>query len=103
MNQIDEQRDLGEVLASQEKMLERLGRSAAPREEMKRAFSLHLEKLHAWLGQQKNIEVLYVSYNELIEQPEQQAHRVAVFLGGRANVENMAKAVDQELYRNKKS
>src|SRR5437667_7646663 len=41
------QRDLGEVLASQEKMLVRLGRIAAPREEMKRAFSLHLEKLHA--------------------------------------------------------
>src|SRR5262249_28033646 len=73
------QRDLDEVLASQEKMLARLGRSAAPREEMKRALSSHLDKLRAWLEQQRNMEVLYVSYNSLIERPQQEAQRVAEF------------------------
>src|ERR1700730_19121643 len=34
------ERDLDEVLASQEKMLERLGQRAAPREQMKRSFGL---------------------------------------------------------------
>src|SRR3954453_3930250 len=39
------QRDLDEVLVSQEKMLERLGRPAAPREPMARAFLAHLARL----------------------------------------------------------
>ena len=43
------ERDLDEVLASQEKMLTRLGRPAAPREPMRHAFTLHLTKLARWL------------------------------------------------------
>src|SRR6266852_3321230 len=54
------ERDLEEMLLSQEKMLERLGRSAAPREAMKRSYTLHLERLHAWLRQQPHLEVLCV-------------------------------------------
>ena len=42
------ERDLDEMLLSQEKMLKRLGRTALPREEIKKSFTLHLEKLHAW-------------------------------------------------------
>src|SRR5262249_6596555 len=42
------ERDLEEVLRSQEKMLARLGRAAAPREEIRAAYALHLERLHEW-------------------------------------------------------
>jgi hypothetical protein len=98
-------RDLDEVLLSQEKMLQRLGRNAAPREGMKQAFTLHLEKLHVWLREQPNMEVLCVSYNDLIERPEEQAQRVGDFLregvNGGVNVEKMAQAVDRGLYRNR--
>src|SRR5207249_699669 len=97
------QRDLDEVLLSQDKMLLRLGRGTAPRHEMKRAFALHLEKLHAWLRQQPNMEVLGVSYNDLIERPEEQAQRVGEFLRCRVNVAKMAKTVDSALYRNRKN
>src|SRR5262245_48410061 len=48
------ERDLDEMLASQEKMLTRLGRTAAPREEMKRSFTLHLRRLYEWLGRQSH-------------------------------------------------
>src|SRR5436853_6777630 len=37
--------DLHEVVASQEKMLIRLGRPTAPRDQITRAFTLHLSKL----------------------------------------------------------
>jgi hypothetical protein len=97
------ERDFDEMLRSQEKMLERLGRTAAPREAMKRAYALHLERLRQWLRQQENLEVLYVSYNELVERPEGQAARVGAFLGGKANVEQMASTVDPLLYRNRKA
>ncbi|MBY0458847.1 MAG: hypothetical protein K2V38_16030, partial [Gemmataceae bacterium] len=36
------ERDIDEVLDSQEKMLSRLGREAAARDDMKRAFAMHL-------------------------------------------------------------
>ena len=84
-------------------MLLRLGRSAAPREEMKRAFALHLEKLQAWLKQQPNMDVLDVCYHDLIDRPKEQSLRVGEFLRGGVNVENMVKAVDQGLYRNRKT
>jgi hypothetical protein len=97
------ERNLDEMLASQDKMLERLGRSAAPSSEMKRSYALHLERIRAWLRQQANMQVCYVDYAQLIERPEEQARHVNEFLGGRANAEEMAKTVDPALYRNRKS
>jgi hypothetical protein len=97
------ERDLDEVLASQEKMLRRLGRPAAPREQMKRSFTLHLTALHDWLRQQPNMRVLCVRYADLVERPAEQAERVGVFLGGRADAARMAGSVDPALYRNRKA
>jgi hypothetical protein len=97
------QRDLDEMLASQEKMLERLNRPAAPREEIKRAFVKHLDRLRGWLATQPNMQVLYVTYTDLIAGPSDQAQRVAEFLGGQLDVEAMAAAVDPTLYRNRKA
>jgi hypothetical protein len=97
------ERDLDEVLVSQEKMLARLNRPAAPRDEIKQAFIKHLERLRAWLKEQQHMDVLYVRYNELVANPEEQAGRISRFLGGRANVEAMTAAVDPSLYRNRKT
>jgi hypothetical protein len=97
------ERDFEEMLLSQEKMLQRLGRSAAPREEIVPAYTLHLERLHCWLGQQANMKALCVSYNALVERPEEEARRVSEFLGGRVNVEGMVRSVDPSLYRNRKA
>jgi hypothetical protein len=97
------ERDLEEMLVSQEKMLKRLGRPVAPRQQMAQAYSVHLERLHKWLEQQTNIAVLCLRYQELVEQPETQAERVSEFLHGRANVAGMIQAVDTSLYRNRKT
>jgi hypothetical protein len=97
------ERELEEVLLSQEKMLRRLGRASAPRGTIRSAFELHLERLHAWLVRQANMAVLRVSYNQLLQWPREQAECVAAFLGGLADVEAMAKTVDPSLYRNRKA
>src|SRR5262249_32526304 len=97
------ERDMEEMLLSQEKMLERLNRPAAPREAIRRSFTLHLERLREWLGQQGNMEVIRVSYNDLLRRPQEQAERVSAFLGGRVDVERMALTVDPALYRNRKA
>src|SRR5713101_7433843 len=49
------ERDLDEMLISQEKMLKRLNRAAVPRDDMKRFYNLHLNKLREWLSQQNTI------------------------------------------------
>ena len=96
------ERDLDETLRSQEKLLARLGGKAAPAEEMKRSYALHLDRLHEWLRGQPHIKVLRVSFNELVQRPKEDAKRVSDFLGGRADAERMTESVDPSLYRNRK-
>jgi hypothetical protein len=96
------ERDLDEMLVSQEKMLERLGRKAAPREEIKRSFTLHLERLHRWLGQQRNMDILRMNYNTLLQCPEEQTRLLFDFLEGNVDLERMINTVDHGLYRNRK-
>jgi hypothetical protein len=95
------ERDLEEMLLSQEKMLARLGRRAAPRDQIRRAYALHLERLHAWLSRQPNMAVLRVNYNDLVARPLGQAVCVAAFLGVPVDVERMVQSVEPSLYRNR--
>ena len=95
------QRDLEEMLISQEKMLERLGRPIAPRELVRKNFVGHLERLHEMLGRQPHIAVLRVEYRDLVERPAEMAEIVDEFLGRRCDVGRMAASVDPSLYRNR--
>jgi hypothetical protein len=95
------ERDFDEMLSSQEKMLQRLGRAAAPRQEIERSFTLHLNRLHEWLARQEHMQLLRVSYNSLLAEPRRHAEHVGEFLGGRADIEKMAGTVDPSLYRNR--
>ena len=96
------QRDLDEMLISQEKMLERLGRPVAPRELIRKNFIAHLERLHQMLDKQPHIAVLRVDYKELVERPAEMAEIVNKFLGNRGDITRMAASVDPSLYRNRK-
>lgn len=95
------QRNLDEVLASQEKMLRRRQSPVAPRETIREAFTLHLDMLHRWLQQQANIQLLQVNYNELVTAPAPHAENIARFLGNRPAVPAMLQAIDTDLYRNR--
>ncbi|MCI0702443.1 MAG: sulfotransferase, partial [Planctomycetia bacterium] len=97
------ERDMEEVLDSQEKMLRRLDRPVAPRDEMTHAFTLHLNRLHKWLAEQPNFAVLRVRYADVVTRPREEIARVNEFLSGRLNVEAARVVVDPSLYRNKKT
>jgi hypothetical protein len=94
-------RDLDEILESQEKMLSRLARPAAPREQMTSSFAIHLERLLEWLPQQRQMRLLEVSYNDLLCDPEAEARRIAEFLDGRPAPSLMQQAIDPALHRNR--
>ncbi len=94
-------RDMEEMLASQRTMLDRLGRKGASvsSEKMAELYEKHLRNVENWLAKQNNIDVLYVKYNEVIDNPEENAKVVSQFLGDRLNIEKMASVVEKSLYR----
>lgn len=96
------QRHLDEVLASQERMLQRQGKSdGADRAKLRQLFAKHLDGTIDWLGRQPNFEVLYIDYGQVLREPARQAARVAAFLAVEAEPGKMAEVVDPELYRNR--
>ena len=96
-------RDIDEMLESQEKMLARLSRTAAPRDQMKTSFSVHLDRLFHWFPAQPHIKLLEVSYNDLLHTPESEICRVARFLDHVPSASQMLAAIDLSLYRNRKA
>lgn len=97
-------RKLEEVLASQKQMLIRRGEptDTISDERMAELFRKHLSQVEAWMGEQPNVEVLYVSYNEVLEHPQEQAQRINQFLGSTLDVERMASVVDKSLHRQRR-
>jgi hypothetical protein len=94
-------RPLGEVLASQRRMLEREGKPAGDLADplMEKVFKSHLEKVEAWLGTQENFRVLPVHYHGLLLEPRRSAREVGRFLDRDLDAEAMAGAVDLSLHR----
>jgi hypothetical protein len=95
------ERDINEVLASQTKMLERLGQPAAPVDQLKNSFEIHLKRLFAWLQNQSNIRVVQINYNRLISEPDTECDAIAEFLDHQLNVQQMLGVIDPALYRNR--
>ncbi len=96
-------RDLEEVIASQNKMLDRRGepRDETGDEKMIQLYRNHLRKVELILEQRPNFELLDVSYRQVIDEPREQAARVAKFLGLKVEPGQVASAVDRRLYRNR--
>ena len=95
-------REMGEVLASQSKMLEHMGKASGPtNEQMATLFTNHLAKIETWVAQRPEIEVLYVSYNDLVQNPSAVVERIKTFLNRPLNVDAMIATVDISLYRNR--
>jgi hypothetical protein len=95
------QRDIDEVLESQEKMLQRLGRPAVPREQIRASFGVHLDRLYRWLPQQSHLRTLMLSYNRLLSDPSAEIPAIVNFLDDRPNLDQMLAAIDPALYRNR--
>jgi hypothetical protein len=97
-------RDLEEVIASQNKMLVRRGEQAdgSDDEKMIRLYGNHLRKVELMLSERPNFEHLDVQYRQAIEHPQEHATRVCKFLGLSDRANDMATAVDRQLYRNRR-
>jgi len=98
-------RNMDEILASQRQMLIRREEptDSVSDEELADLFRKHLAQIQAWIDGQPNVEVIYVSYNDVVENPLEQSQRINHFLGDTLDVERMVRVVDQALYRQRES
>jgi hypothetical protein len=96
-------RQLEEVVASQDRMLGRLGKPVPTTNtpSVIGAFEGHLKQIRDWLPRQSNISVLYVDYALVVEDVTREASRIASFLDRELDIRSMAAQVERSLYREK--
>lgn len=97
------ERDLQEILASQNKMLVRRGEATddTSDERMTQLYRVHLRKTGAQLRKRRNFETIAVDHRRVLDHPRDEATRIAEFLGGGLDVDKMTAVVDPSLYRNR--
>jgi len=96
------EREIGEILASQHKMLERRNETAQVDDaQIEQQFRKHLSVVKPWLIRQPNMEVLYISYNVLMANSEPFCRRVMDFVDVPLDLERMFTIPRKELYRNR--
>lgn len=95
-------RDYQEVLASQQKMLDRRGeKNETDDARMIEIYDKHLADVKRILERRPNFDVLYQHYTEVLKDPATAARKMAEFLGGDMDAREMAAAVDPSLWRNR--
>ena len=97
------EREIHEILASQRKMLERRNeRSSVDDAQISEQFRKHLALIKPWLARQANMEVLYISYNSMMLDPEPYCRRVIDFIACEPHhLERMLNVPNGALYRNR--
>jgi len=95
------QRNLREIVASQNKMLARLGKPNDLPDEAAVQLLAGQAKDASFFLKRPQFEVLELNYVETLAGARVQAVRMAKFLGQPLDVEKMASVVDAQLYRNR--
>jgi len=96
-------RHIDEVINSQQQMLIRNNKKGAKNypTDLVESYRRTLEKARNWAKGRHYVDILYVNYRDVIEDPRKEASRVVEFLGRDIQVESMMAAVDKKLYRTK--
>lgn len=97
------QRNLDEVIASQNAMLLQRGepRGIEDPDSMRQIYGRHLDQVRRFLEDRSCFSTFTLDYAEVVERPSVEAKRLAEFLHRGLDVERMAAAVDPRLYRNR--
>jgi len=97
-------RDFDEIIASQNKMLDRRGEANPIADaEAKEAYIRHLVDVRFMVRKRPNFEMIEVHFAAALETPQAFVTGVNAFLGGALDTDEMISVVDPELYRNRKA
>jgi len=95
-------RDLDEIVASQNTMLEARGEArGAGDARLKALYAEHLAQVERFLSRRACFSTLRLDYANVLTAPAEEAARVNAFLGGRLDQAKMAAVADTTLYRNR--
>lgn len=92
-------RDINEVIKSQQKMIGK-DPDVLPLKLLE-AYTKHLNQVEIWKEREPNVELIYVNYNDVLDNTNEAINKVISFLGVDMDKEAMANCVDKSLYRNK--
>lgn len=94
-------RSLEEVLVSQRRMLERSrqGKDGVSDAQLSEIYEKHLLQVEAGLSRRKDTKTLFLSYNELLDDPLPGTLWLNEFLGGKLQLEAMRAVIERDLYR----
>lgn len=96
-------RNLDEVLASQNKMLDNRGEpNETPDDRMKELYKTHVGQVENLLAARENYEVIYMDYTAILDKPLECAIKLNGFLDLDLDTDKMASVVDKNLYRNRR-
>jgi hypothetical protein len=87
-------RDIHEVLQSQQTMLNK-----SESDKLAQTFQQQLHRVQVWLHKQNNIDVIYVKYQNVIQQSLSEVEKLNDFLEGLLDVQKCIEVVDVNLYR----
>lgn len=95
------ERDLMEVISSQQKMLQRIGKTNTDTLPLGllQEYENTLTEVKHWAEQHPLVDILFVSHREVIQAPLLASVKVNEFLGNQYDPELMCSAVDAKLYR----
>lgn len=93
------QRDLNEILISQQKMLNKDTKTLSLN--LFNSYKEQLQQIEVWKEKEPGVELIYVDYKEVINNPKLICEQIEQFIAQPLNKEKMIKCVDKSLYRNK--
>ncbi len=97
------QRPFAEVIASQEKMLQKLKKTGGniAKDKLAQVYARDLQKVLNLINKYPDIDVLYINYHDVVNKPIAAVERINRFLGGGLNEQAMAVAIKPELWNQK--
>lgn len=97
------QRDITEILASQKKMMARTNTTDGNIDELlKNDYIKHLEQMYQWIDKQPNLDVYYINFNDMLQEPEYHIFKLIEFLSLDLEIDPMLETIDLGLYRERK-
>jgi hypothetical protein len=98
-------RDLDEVIASQEVMLARHGQATnqLAGDRLADIYLRHVQAVSGWLRSQPNFHVLSIDYPDVLNYPQQVVQQLDRFLDGRLDTAAMLRVPDSSLYRQRRA
>lgn len=95
-------RNVDEILQSQKQMLERNGiETDVPNATMKTLFERELRQFYEWLPSQTHLNLINISYNDLIAAPESTIAQINHHFDESLDIAAMKDVIDPKMYRNR--